>query len=208
MFWNKKKEISSADDIAEALKECDRIVQEFLEKPIDPTYGNIMDIHLEKVMKMKADPANVGTKNSNLFFVTRDDVAFGKLDLLNEAALFWGEDHMGEIGLFVIDTPTFWDLKEGRITVKDIIDEFDGYRLQEIKKPFVLSVWPWASKELRRRDIEKVISMVMEEIAPYKENLLFIESRAPYKKRHLLKPRGFKIIDLDKISDMEKEKAK
>ena len=35
MFWNKKKEISSAEDIAEALDMCDKLVKEFQEKPID-----------------------------------------------------------------------------------------------------------------------------------------------------------------------------
>lgn len=199
MFWKKKKEMMTLDDIADALNECDRIVQEFQEKPIEPAYGHIMDIHLERIMKAEANSEDTHPKIKNLFFVTRDDGAFGKLDLLNEAALFWSEDHMREIGLFVIDTPNFWELKEGKITVKEIIDEFEGYRLEEIKKPFVLSVWPGTGKGIKRRDIEKIISMVMEEITPYKENLLFIESRGPFKRRHRLKPRGFKLIDLDKI---------
>lgn len=203
MFWKKKKEMMTLDDIADALNECDRIVQEFQEKPIDPAYGHIMDIHLERIMKTEADSEDTHSKIKNLFFVTRDDGAFGKLDLLNEAALFWSEDHMREIGLFVIDTPNFWGLKEGKITVKEIIDEFEGYRLEEIKKPFVLSVWPGTGKGIKRRDIEKIISMVMEEILPYKDNLLFIESRGTYKKRHWMKPRGFKIIDLDKIPSIE-----
>ena len=203
MFWKKKKEMMTLEDIADALNECDRIVQEFQEKPIDPAYGHIMDIHLERIMKTEADSEDTHPKIKNLFFVTRDDGAFGKLDLLNEAALFWSEDHMREIGLFVIDTPNFWELKEGKITVKEIIDEFEGYRLEEIKKPFVLSVWPGTGKGIKRRDIEKIISMVMEEILPYKDNLLFIESRGPYKKRHWMKPRGFKIIDLDKIPSIE-----
>lgn len=208
MFWKKKKEITSFEDIADALAECDRIVQEFQEKPIDPAYGHIMDIHLERIMKTEADSEDTHPKIKNLFFVTRDDGAFGKLDLLNEAALFWSEDHMREIGLFVIDTPNFWELKEGKITVKEIIDEFEGYRLEEIKKPFVLSVWPGTGKGIKRGDIEKIISMVMEEITPYKENLLFIESRGPFKRRHRLKPRGFKIIDLDKICTLENENIK
>ena len=199
MFWKKKKEMMTLDDIADALNECDRIVQEFQEKPIDPAYGHIMDIHLERIMKAEANSEDTHPKIKNLFFVTRDDGAFGKLDLLNEAALFWSEDHMREIGLFVIDTPNFWEVKEGKITVKEIIDEFEGYRLEEIKKPFVLSVWPGTGKGIKRRDIEKIISMVMEEITPYKENLLFIESRGPFKRRHRLKPRGFKLIGLDKI---------
>ena len=203
MFWKKKKEMMTLDDIADALNECDRIVQEFQEKPIDPAYGHIMDIHLERIMKTEADSEDTHPKIKNLFFVTRDDGAFGKLDLLNEAALFWSEDHMREIGLFVIDTPNFWELKEGKITVKEIIDEFEGYRREEIKKPFVLSVWPGSGKGIKRRDIEKIISMVMEEILPYKGNLLFIESRGPYKKRHWMKPRGFRIIDLDKIPSIE-----
>ena len=203
MFWKKKKEMMTLDDIADALNECDRIVQEFQEKPIDPAYGHIMDIHLERIMKTEADSEDTHPKIKNLFFVTRDDGAFGKLDLLNEAALFWSEDHMREIGLFVIDTPNFWELKEGKITVKEIIDEFEGYRREEIKKPFVLSVWPGTGKGIKRRDIEKIISMVMEEITPYKDNLLFIESRGPYKKRDWMKPRGFKIIDLDKIPSIE-----
>jgi hypothetical protein len=203
MFWKKKKEMMTLDDIADALNECDRIVQEFQEKPIDPAYGHIMDIHLERIMKTEADSEDTHPKIKNLFFVTRDDGAFGKLDLLNEAALFWSEDHMREIGLLVIDTPNFWELKEGKITVKEIIDECEGYRLEEIKKPFVLSVWPGTGKGIKRRDIEKIISMVMEEITPYKDNLLFIESRGTYKKRHWMKPRGFKIIDLDKIPSIE-----
>ena len=203
MFWKKKKEMMTLDDIADALNECDRIVQEFQEKPIDPAYGHIMDIHLERIMKAEANSEDTHPKIKNLFFVTRDDGAFGKLDLLNEAALFWSEDHMREIGLFVIDTPNFWEVKEGKITVKEIIDEFEGYRLEEIKKPFVLSVWPGTGKGIKRRDIEKIISMVMEEITPYKDNLLFIESRGPYQKRHWMKPRGFKIIDLDKIPSIE-----
>lgn len=208
MFLKKKKEMMTLDDIADALNECDRIVQEFQEKPIDPAYGHIMDIHLERIMKTEADSEDTHSKIKNLFFVTRDDGAFGKLDLLNEAALFWSEDHMREIGLFVIDTSNFWKLKEGKITVKEIIDEFEGYRLEEIKKPFVLSVWPGTGKGIKRRDIEKIISMVMEEITPYKENLLFMESRGPFKRRHRLKPRGFKIIDLDKICTLENENIK
>ena len=200
MFWKKKKEITDFEGIADALAECDRIVQEFLEKPVDPAYGQIMDIHLERVMKMKDDPENANIPIPNLFFVTRDDGAFGKLDLLDEAALFWSEDHVKEIGLFVVDTPNFWELKEGKITVREILSEDKGYLLEEIKKPFVLSVWPGTGKGIKRNDIENIIRLVMDEIAPYKNNLLFIESRGPYKKRYWMKPRGFKIIDLDKIT--------
>lgn len=205
MFWKKKKEITSFEDIADALAECDRIVQEFQEKPIDPVYGCIMDTHLERIMKTETDSEITRPQIQNLFFVTRDDGAFGKLDLLNEAALFWSEDHMKEIGFFVVDTPNFWELKEGKITVKEIINGYKRYLLEEIKNPFVLSVWPGTGKGIKRRDIEKVINMVMEEIAPYKGNLLFIESRGPFKRRNRLKPRGFKIIDLDKICTIENE---
>jgi hypothetical protein len=159
-------------------------------------------------MKMKDDPENANIPIPNLFFVTRDGGAFGKLDLLDEAALFWSEDHVKEIGLFVVDTPNFRELKEGKITVREILSADKGYLLEEIKKPFVLSVWPGTGKGIKRRDIEKIISMVMEEITPYKENLLFMESRGPFKRRHRLKPRGFKIIDLDKICTMENENIK
>lgn len=118
MFWKKKKEITSFEDIADALAECDRIVQEFQEKPIDPVYGCIMDTHLERIMKTETDSEITRPQIQNLFFVTRDDGAFGKLDLLNEAALFWSEDHMKEIGFLLLILRIFGSLKRERLPLR------------------------------------------------------------------------------------------
>lgn len=134
MFWKKKKEIMTLDDIADALNECDRIVQEFQEKPIDPAYGHIMDIHLERIMKTEADSEDTHPKINNLFFVTRDDGAFGKLDLLNEAALFWSEDRE-KSGFSLLTLRTFGDLKRERLPSRKSLMNLKDIVLKKLRSP-------------------------------------------------------------------------
>ena len=158
----KAKAEIEAKDLEAAIALCDKLVEDFEDAIPNPLYCHYMDLALERALQRR----NGGTEEPfNLLFVTRSDGGLGTLDLLEDSAAWWYQAQKEKgIALIVVDAWWFCDLLSGNRTVQDFLDDECDSNREDVKQPFVLSIWPPLGRKNKRGSIEKVLALFKEEL--------------------------------------------